>query len=231
MKKFYKKASLLEKGNLFSVGLDGRAIKTPLGHTIALPSKALAEKLVEEWDSQKEDILPQSMPLTQIVTTHLDKTVGQRESVYQTIFPYVHGDTILYFNGDEEDLFVEQEEKWLPFIRRFEKEFGVSYTVQKDIIAQDQAELTFKKWIELIECLRDEELTFFQIGISLTASPLLTWYFMKNEISIDDVVNTTLLEEIFQSRRWGRDVEGERKENELRKELSALREYLSLVRE
>ncbi len=229
MKKFYKNASLIEKDNHFFVGLDGRTVKTPLANPVALTSKALVEKLVGEWDAQGEDIIPQSMPLMQIVTTHIDKTTGQRETIYPVILPYVHGDTILYFNGDEKELYDEQEEKWLPFIRTTEKELGVSYTIQKDIFAHDQSEKTLEKWEDLLEALSDEELTFFQIAVSLTASPILTWLLLKDKITVDDVVNTALLEEIFQSRKWGRDPEGERKEQEIRKELNHLKEYISLV--
>lgn len=229
MKKFYKEASLVEKEDKYFIGLDGRCIKTPMGSEVSMSSKPLAAKLVAEWNAQGEEIIPASMPLTQIVTTHIDKTIGQRESIYQTILPYVHGDTIIYFHGDEEDLLKLQEKNWLPLIQDFEKKFDVSYTVQKDISAKDQNEKVFKQWKNIINELSDEELTVFQVSVSLTASPILSWNFLQGKLSVEEIINHAFLEEIFQSKNWGIDPEMERKQASVKKELYELKEYLSLI--
>ena len=49
IKRFYKDVSVAEADGGFAVLLDGRPLKTPSRSAYALPSRALAEALAEEW--------------------------------------------------------------------------------------------------------------------------------------------------------------------------------------
>src|SRR5687767_5950803 len=71
-KRFYKEADVAERDGAFHLILDGRTARTPARHPLAVPSRALAEALAEEWGGQGEEIDPTTMPVTRIVNSAID---------------------------------------------------------------------------------------------------------------------------------------------------------------
>ena len=72
-KRFYRTAAaaIFESG--YSVVLDGRPVKTPLGKPLVVSSETLAEAMAVEWMAQEEVIRPHTMPITQLAATVIDK--------------------------------------------------------------------------------------------------------------------------------------------------------------
>src|SRR5947207_13945475 len=70
-KRFYQAATVGE-GTPYPVLLDGRAVKTPAGGTLAAPVLALAQAIAAEWNAQGERIEPATMPLTRLANTIID---------------------------------------------------------------------------------------------------------------------------------------------------------------
>ena len=61
-KRFYTDVTVEGEGDGFAVKLDGRSVKTPGKKLLALPTRAAAELVAEEWRAQGETIDPGSMP-------------------------------------------------------------------------------------------------------------------------------------------------------------------------
>src|SRR5690606_5068805 len=94
---FYKLASTTPgEGGGHLVTLDGRPVKTPGGRQLAAPTKALAEETALEWARQEKDILPDTMPLTQILTTALDYVAQERTALTEKILAYLNTDLLCY---------------------------------------------------------------------------------------------------------------------------------------
>ena len=81
IKKFYSDVSVAEDDGAFAVLLDGKPLKTPSRTAYALPSRALAEAIAEEWRSQGEEIDPDAMPLTRLVNTAIERVPVNRAPV------------------------------------------------------------------------------------------------------------------------------------------------------
>ena len=71
--RFYKEVSVDTADGLHRVLLDGKPVKTPGGAVLALPSSALAQAIADEWRAQDTTIQPQTMLLTKLANTAIDR--------------------------------------------------------------------------------------------------------------------------------------------------------------
>lgn len=229
MKRFYKKVSVTHRGGLYYPQLDGKDIKTPLKTVLLSPIQDIADEISREWDAQKETIVPDTMPFTQIVSTRLDKITGQRDVITQQIMPYIDGDTILYHSSDKGDLLARQQNQWTPWVDWANQKIGSYYTLQMELSATSQEKEIHDYWTRFIDGLDDERLTLFQALVSLTASPILSAAFLEKELNDEAVFSLSHLEELFQQESWGLDWEAEDKQNKKKQELNAYYRYLNFL--
>src|SRR5690606_25961782 len=68
-KRFYQAAGVSETPEGFAIMLDGKPIRTPGKRLLAAPVRSLAETMAAEWDAQKEEIAPLSMPMTRLANS------------------------------------------------------------------------------------------------------------------------------------------------------------------
>mmetsp|Transcript_15116 Transcript_15116/g.26992 ORF Transcript_15116/g.26992 Transcript_15116/m.26992 type:complete len:406 (-) Transcript_15116:60-1277(-) len=97
-----------------TVTLDGRALRTPLGLPLTLPSLALALAVASEWDAQKIYLQPAQMPLMTLCCTAIDQ-VASDPSVHRTdVMRYLRNDTSCYWADPVEDrvLHRRQSQAW-----------------------------------------------------------------------------------------------------------------------
>src|SRR5436305_2203912 len=94
-KRFYQAASIGE-GAPHPLLLDGRAVKTPAGYTLAAPARALAQAIAAEWDAQAERIDPAIMPLTRLANTVIDSVATNPAPVAAEVAQYLGSDLVCY---------------------------------------------------------------------------------------------------------------------------------------
>ena len=80
--------------NWFGVTLDGRILKSPMGQTLALPSKHLAFAVAGEWDAQKKYLNPSQMPLMTLACTALDQVATDPDVYRKYSLNYLPTDTV-----------------------------------------------------------------------------------------------------------------------------------------
>jgi ATP synthase mitochondrial F1 complex assembly factor 2 len=95
----------------YTVTLDGRPVKTPLGTVVAVPSQLWAYGVAAEWNAVKSrtGVQPSSMPLMTLACTALDRTVQ-----YDECMRYLQTDTVLYWADPTVDrlLYQRQQSAW-----------------------------------------------------------------------------------------------------------------------
>lgn len=85
-----------DKVEWYGVTLDGRAIQTPMGQKLAVPSKTLAYAIAAEWDAQSKFLQPANMPLMTLTCTTLDQA-GHHPDVYrEQSLNFLPTDTVSY---------------------------------------------------------------------------------------------------------------------------------------
>ena len=76
-KRFWKAASVVADEGGFAVHLDGRPVKTPAKQPLLLPTHALATLVAAEWDAQSGLVNPETMPITRMANSAIDKVVDK----------------------------------------------------------------------------------------------------------------------------------------------------------
>ena len=108
----------------FAVLLDGKPIKTPMRKTLAVPVRALADAIAEEWCGQGEKVVPQSMPLTKLANTAIDRVVERESEIIDVMVAYAN-DLLCYRAEGPDELAARQNENWNPLLEWVAERHGV----------------------------------------------------------------------------------------------------------
>lgn len=89
----------------YGITLDGRAIKTPMGISLSVPSLPLALAIASEWDDQRTYLKPVQMPIMTQVCTAIDQLSipAVRERTISELMRYLRNDTTCYYADAIED--------------------------------------------------------------------------------------------------------------------------------
>ncbi|MBN8520720.1 MAG: ATP12 chaperone family protein [Alphaproteobacteria bacterium] len=233
MKRFYKLTSTKRTDEGWVIQLDGKTAKTPSGQDLAAPSKALAEAILAEWGAQGDQVIPDTMPLTQILITAIDK-MRQRETLTKALVKYLDTDLICYRTKEPEALLKRQKETWDPWLTWFDEHFESPLEVTFTLNALKQDPDTHKRIWNYIEALDEYYFAVLEIVTSLSGSIVLSLAFLESEASPDQVFSAMYVEEDFKSDLYHEDLHGkapneEKKQISARRELKACRAFLDLV--
>jgi chaperone required for assembly of F1-ATPase len=233
MKRFYKMASTKKVDGGYAIQLDGKTIQTPLKQDMVAPTKALAEAVVLEWAAQDEKVKPDTMPLTQILTTAIDK-IRDRDAITDSAMRYLDTDLVCYWAKEPEALAKRQKEIYGRWVKWFDEHFEVPlYTTNKiDAIKQDE-EAHKRAW-NYIEALDDYYFTILHIMTSQSGSLVLALAFCEGEISDKELFEASYLEELYRGEIYNEDVHGAAPDEEAERELfkrdaKSAREFLELA--
>nr|WP_242400912.1 ATP12 family chaperone protein [Acetobacter okinawensis] len=88
-KRFWKQAQLVPQDGAFAVELDGRCVRLPGKTALCVPSRALAEALVAEWQAAGQGaegyFTPEDLPLTGIAGSMLERIPQARDGVLESL--------------------------------------------------------------------------------------------------------------------------------------------------
>ena len=115
----------------YSITLDGRILKTPMGHRLTVPSQHLAQAIAAEWNAQSPHLQVTQMPLMTLTCTALDQAALSPQGLtqyQQTIRQYLATDTVCYFTDPIQDrvLYQRQEHAYRIIHRAVEQLTGVT---------------------------------------------------------------------------------------------------------
>lgn len=234
MKRFYKLVSTQKSQGGYTVELDGKPVKTPLKSTLLAPNEAIAHELVREWAGQGDDIIPDSMPLTQILSTQIDKVERERDRLQAPLLKYLDTDLICYRTDKPEELRRAQEEAWNPAIDWFEKKFSAPLKITTGLSALQQSPQAHKAAQDYVQSLPNEHFTILQLVAPISGSVVLGCAFVEGQISAEQLFKAIRVEENFKAAIYNEDFYGqdpaqEAKDKAIQRDLEAAQTYLSLL--
>jgi chaperone required for assembly of F1-ATPase len=210
MRRFYSKAeSVPADGSGFAVRLDGRPPRSPQGQPLVLPTEALARLVAGEWAAQGENLLPESMPATQLAwgALSLAEDDGVRAGAVARITAFAETDLVCYFADGPASLIELQERRWGAVIDWAEAALGVAFHRTQGVIHQPQPPATIAR----IEALAAAEDPFALAGLAAAAalfgSAILAFALRRGELTPEAAFELSRLDETFQEARWGVDAE------------------------
>lgn len=233
MKRVYKLSSHTKTEDGYVIQLDGKTIKTPSAQPLAAPNRTIADEIVREWSAQTDTIVPDSMPVTQLLTTAIDR-MRDRADITKQLLKYLDTDLLCYRVKEPADLAKRQKETWDRWLTWFDEHFESPLEVTYGIEALKQDADTHKQIWNYLEALDEYYFAVLQIVTSLTGSIVLGLAFLEHEALPEDIYNTAELEEIYHAEiageaEHGADPVQERRQNVLRRELASCKKFLDLL--
>ncbi|ARS29149.1 ATP12 family chaperone protein [Sphingomonas sp. KC8] len=205
MKRFYKNVAAVAGPDGFAIELDGRPVKTPARAALLLPTQALADAVVAEWQSQEDTIDPRSMPLTGLANAAIDRVAPDPLKFAQDIAVYGESDVTCYRADEPDDLVVRQAEAWDALLDWARRRYDVHFEIATGIIHRPQPDATVARLAEAVVA-RD---AFTLAGLSplTTIGGSLVAALAVAEGAVDpaEAFAATHLDELWQAAQWGED--------------------------
>lgn len=229
IKRFYKDVSVAEQNGGYAVLLDGKPLKTPSRLAFALPNRALAEAVAEEWRGQGEKIDPDTMPLTRLVNTAIERVPVNRAPVAEQVLAMGKSDLLCYRAEAPETLAARQAAAWDPLLDWLHQRHGARLAVGTGISFVEQPAEALMALEHAVWHRDDFTLTGLSAAASILGSLVLGLALMEGRITAEEAFRLATLDEAFQAEQWGADAEAQARLDRLSAELAAVERFLRLV--
>ena len=235
MKKFYKLVTTNQHGDQWQICLDGKPVKTPVKNALETSSYALAEAMVIEWHTQQDTINPDTMPVTQILMTMIDRVIPNRAQLEQEILGYIDTDLICYRTDDPEVYASAQKKAWDPLVKWVEAEFGQSLATTLELKPITQTSELRSAVTNRVQRLSPEEFTALYIATQGMGSLYMAIAALSGKFTPDTLYEAALIEDltkdgIYLAETYGISPDQERKRAILKRELGDIALFLEKLR-
>ena len=225
-KRFYKAVSVEDSPEGFTVLLDQRAIKRPDGKPVAVPFKALADMICEEWEGQEGFVDLQTMPITRLAQRACQVDGQERQRLIDEVVKYASSDLLCYRASEPDGLVLRQAKEWQPLLDWAGDAFGISFDVTTglSVIAQPEASLSALR--AHVSSLNDFELCGLSPAVALLGSAILGLALHAKKQNAQEALETSQLDELWQVEQWGEDEEAAERRKGLNRDLTAIALFL-----
>ena len=212
-KRFYKEAGFEPVEQGFGLVLDGRPALTPARNRLVVPTQSLMQALVAEWNDQAETIDPATMPLTRILNSALDGVAHELGPVRDEILKYAGTDLLVYRAGDPQQLVEDQAKAWDPILAWAQSEHAIHLTLAEGVMHVQQAPAALAAFERALDGAIGQSptallrLSGLHVVTTLTGSALLALALGTGHLEPAAVWQAAQVDEDFQMRAWGVDMQ------------------------
>ena len=230
MKRFYQEVSVATDAGGHRILLDGRPIHSPARQALAVPSAALAEAVADEWRAQGDTIERAGMGLTRLASTALDRMPALRGAALDEALGYAQTDLLCYRAAEPVELAVRQEQAWQPWLDWLVEAHGVRLVVTTTMLPVSQPEPAIARLRAAIDRLDDWRLVGLHGATTALGSLVLGLALLEGEIDAERALAASLLDELFEMERWGRERDALRRQQVVRRDVAAAAAFLACLR-
>jgi chaperone required for assembly of F1-ATPase len=210
-KRFYSRAHVGEaEGGGFPLLLDGKPVKTPARRSLAAPTKALTEKIAEEWNAQAELIDPAGMPLTRLANAVIDAVADAPKPVADDVAQYLGADLLCYRAEAPPGLVERQTQAWDPVLEWASETLGARLELVQGIVHVAQPSEALAALRAKIPADASNVKDIWRLGAlsaitTLTGSGLLALALERGALEPDAAWAAAHVDEDWQMSQWGSD--------------------------
>jgi chaperone required for assembly of F1-ATPase len=227
MKRFYREVTV-DLGELgHRILLDGRPMSTPAKQALAVPTARLAEAIADEWREQHDRIRPDTMPLTRLASTAIDRMPAQRQAAIEEVIGYTDTDLVCYRAAEPFELVQRQQHAWQPMLEWLSQTYGARLVVTTSVLPLVQPPAARAALRSVIEKLDDWALVGMHAATTALGSLALGLGLLRGRLDAEAALAASLLDELYEIERWGSDVEAERRHQALRRDVSGAARFLA----
>lgn len=230
-KRFYRSAAIGWAKAGFSVLLENRPVRTPAGAPLVLPTAALAAAVVNEWLAQGETLRPETMPLTRLAATAIDRISANRAAVVEGLAEYAGSDLVCYRAEDPLELVALQTALWQPLVDWAAQACGARFAVCAGVLPLVQPQPALDALRAMVEATSDRQLAALASVVPASGSLVVALAMLHGRLDAEAAVEAALLDERWQADRWGVDQEAEARRAEIAEDIRSAALFLSLAGE
>ena len=229
MRRVYKNVETRPSDNGWGVALDGKPVRTPARHELRLPNEALAAAIAAEWDAQREDIRPATMPLLRLAATAIDRTAAQRDLVVAETAGYAGTDLVCYRAESPPALVARQDAVWQPLIAWASTRYDAALTVTTGIVPAPQSPAALRALAAIVAAQDDFRLTALHTLTAAAGSLVIALALIERRLDAEAAFAASQLDETFQIETWGEDAEAAARRHALAADIAAAAKFIALL--
>ncbi|MDF1856935.1 ATP12 family protein [Pseudooceanicola sp.] len=206
-KRFWTEVSISETDQGFAILLDKRPLCTPAKAPLHLPTRALAERVAEEWRAQTDLIDPRLMPATRSANAAIDKVAVQFDEVADMLSAYGDSDLLCYRADAPIELVERQAAAWDPLLDWAGTRFAARLQPRTGVVHASQAPAALVRLDREVRRQSPFQLAAFHDLVSLTGSLVLALAAAHDRITAVEAWDLSRIDEDWQAEHWGTDDE------------------------
>jgi chaperone required for assembly of F1-ATPase len=230
MKRFWTIAEAVESDGGHAIALDGRRMKTPARADFVVPTPALADGIVNEWNAAGEMVDPRAMPLTGLANAAIDQIAPDKKNYAAGIAAYGENDLTCY-RAEGPDLLVErQAESWDALLSWARRRYDVDFACQTGIMHVPQPGETVAKLAHAVAALDAFELAGMSPMVTIGGSLIAALAVYEGMMPAESAWEAVSLDERWQLEQWGDDPEARAALDARRRDFLVAARFLELLR-
>ncbi len=211
-RRFYAAVAVGESAGGHTLLLDGKPVHTPARDLLALPGRALAERLAAEWSAQGELIDPGTMPLTRLANSAIDGVARMMEATAAEVAKFSETDLVCYRAGAPEPLVAEQNAAWDPILAFAREHLGARFVCAEGVMYVAQPDAARAAVTNAVAAIAGGpagamRLAALSTMTTLTGSVLIALAVALGHITPEEAWTKAHVDEDFQARFWGADAD------------------------
>ncbi len=230
MRRFWKEVRVEQSAYGLAIRLDDKPVKTPLRAELMVPTKALADAVIAEWEAVSEKIDPAAMPMTGFANAAIDRIGPERDVFVAAIAAYGGTDLFCYRAEAGEPLAARQTEVWEPWLNWACGRYDVVFNVVAGIMPQPQPHETVTQLTSAVASRGTFELAAMAKLAHLSGSLVATLALVEQAGTAQDLWTASCLDEIWQEELWGEDYFATKNRNDRQVEFMQAARFLDLLR-
>jgi chaperone required for assembly of F1-ATPase len=164
----------------------------------------LGQAIAAEWDAQRENIDPASMPLTRLANSIIDGVRDRPGPVAAEVEKYLGSDLVCYRAQTPRGLAERQARHWDPVLGWAEQKLGARFSLGEGVVHVTQPEATLAAaraavptdpWL----------LGAVHVVTTLTGSALIALALAAGRLAGDEAWDAAHVDEDWNMEQWGRD--------------------------
>ena len=231
MKRFWKQATVAERGSGWGIELDSRPLRTPARALLEVPSRALANAIASEWGEAANQIDPRAMPLTGLANAAIDRVAPDPTAFAAGLAKYAEGDLLCYRADGPAPLVEREERRWDPLIAWARRRFDVDFRITAGIVHVPQAQATVDQLAHAVEALDAFRLAGLSPLVTIGGSLVAGLAVSEKAVTVDDAWTAVTVDEQWQLDQWGADAEAEKALENRRRDFFVAARFLELLSE
>jgi len=229
MKRFWKSVEVEQEGDGFAIRLDGRPVMTPARALPAVPTKALAEGIAEEWRSTGEDVDPRQMPLTGIANAAIDRVTPDRAAFARGLAQYAETDLACYRAEWPPELVEREAKAWDALLAWARRRYDVDFAITSGLIHVPQQPATIERLGHAVAMLDPFRLAGLSPLVTIGGSLVAGLAVLEKAMSAEAAWDAVSIDDRWQLGQWGWDSEAETALDNRHRDFLAAARFLDLL--